>query len=465
MNNGLVISYVKSSVDGKILCPCSHCLNMCYSTRRDIVDHLICWGFRPEYTKWVYHGEGSTTTSSNTRPMEEEVIFQHDMHGLLNDLVGDNQVGPSEDNVNNDLLPEGNMLPKITQQVKKMLTKLGLGYQNIHSCPNDCMLFWAEKEKDESCSICGSCRWKVLEDNSNYEIGPTKKKTSKILRWFLLKPRLQRLFISSKTASLMQWHHLERVDDGKIRHPLLRHWKGSLKARTHDPSLTVDEIVAKEIKNESRVNPEQFKELVTRWCTPKYKMTCDVKRMSRLKMQEPHITGTKSFARLAHEEAAKNDGVYPSRGKIYKITRTRKDGVIVNDNVAQIMVILFTQVVSSDSTNTQQTEDDYSNDEYSKVKGPKKHGYIRCVGRMPAVKDNNASCSTDPQTVEQLKDGLARTQHALNVLFNLVKDHIPNANLSGMLNNSNLEVPDNLSMVPNISPLGNRRASSESNHN
>nr|KAJ0222291.1 hypothetical protein LSAT_V11C200100170 [Lactuca sativa] len=242
-----------------------------------------------------------------------------------------------------------------------------------------------------------------------------------------------------------------------------KRWKGSLKARAYDPSLTVDEIVAKEIKNDSRVNPEKFKELVTRWFTPEYKMTCDVKRMSRLKMQEPHVTWTKSFARLAHEEAAINDGVYPSRGKIYKITRTHKDGSIVNDNVAQIMTSL--QVVSSDSTNTQQTEDDYSNDDYSKVKGPEKHGYIRCVGRMPGVKDNNVSCSTDPQTIEQLKDGLTRTQHALNVLFNLVKDHIPNANLSGMLNNLNLEVPNNLSMVPNISPLGNRRASSESNHN
>lgn len=33
--------------------------------------------------------------------MEEEVIFQHDMHGLLNEVVGGNQVEPSEDNVNN----------------------------------------------------------------------------------------------------------------------------------------------------------------------------------------------------------------------------------------------------------------------------------------------------------------------------------------------------------------------------
>ena len=76
-----------------------------------------------------------------------------------------------------------------------------------------------EKKKDESCSICGSSRWQVPKDHSNYEIGPKKKKETKILHWFLLKPRLQRLFMSSKTTSLMKWHHVECVEDGKIRHP------------------------------------------------------------------------------------------------------------------------------------------------------------------------------------------------------------------------------------------------------
>lgn len=59
---------------------------------------------------------------------------------------------------------------------------------------------------------------------------------------------------------------------------------------------------------------------------------------------------------------------------------------------------------------------------------------------MPTVKDTSASSSTESQTVQQLKDGLARTQNVLGVLFNLVKDHIPNANLSGVLNNLNFEV-------------------------
>ncbi|KAL4591745.1 hypothetical protein LXL04_004716 [Taraxacum kok-saghyz] len=80
---------------------------------------------------------------------------------------------------------------------------------------------------------------------------------------------------------------------------------------------------------------------ITLWLNNKFlknkKRTCDIKRMSRLKMQEPHVTGTKSFARLAEEEAPKNDGVYPSRGEIFRIAHTGKDGSIVNENVATIL--------------------------------------------------------------------------------------------------------------------------------
>nr|XP_043639519.1 uncharacterized protein LOC122610612 [Erigeron canadensis] len=118
-----------------------------------------------------------------------------------------------------DLLPEKSLLPKTSQKVKKMLANLGLGYIKIDSCPSGCMLFWEENEKDESCSSCGASRWKVSQDNFESEPSPPKKKATNILRWFPLKPRLQRLFMSSKTASLMKWHHVDRVKDGKLRHP------------------------------------------------------------------------------------------------------------------------------------------------------------------------------------------------------------------------------------------------------
>ncbi|XP_076952859.1 uncharacterized protein LOC143626766 [Bidens hawaiensis] len=118
-----------------------------------------------------------------------------------------------------ELLPEGNVLPKTTQNIKKIMANLGLGYEKIHSWPNGCMLFWDNKEKDEVCSFCGSSRWKVHESSPEDEVSVPKKKASKILRWFPLKPRLQRLFMSSKLSNLMKWHHIERLKYGKLRHP------------------------------------------------------------------------------------------------------------------------------------------------------------------------------------------------------------------------------------------------------
>ncbi|KAD3639924.1 hypothetical protein E3N88_29147 [Mikania micrantha] len=52
-----------------------------------------------------------------------------------------------------------------------------------------------------------------------------------------------------------------------------RTWKGVLKSRGYDPSLTIDEIVAQQINNDDRVNPTQFKELVKRWFTPEFQVT------------------------------------------------------------------------------------------------------------------------------------------------------------------------------------------------
>ncbi|KAL8225915.1 hypothetical protein R6Q57_018472 [Mikania cordata] len=155
---------------------------------------------------------------------------------------------------------------------------------------------------------------------------------------------------------------------GEITWGKWRTWKGILKSRGYDPSLTIDEIVTQQTNNDDRVNPSQFKELVKRWFTPEFQTTCANKRSSRSKMKEPHITGTNSFARLAHEVAMKNDGVYPTRGEMYIKTRTRKDGSIVNDEAARVVSSL--KPIEGDSTSTLEDRDDFTKDNYSKVKGP-----------------------------------------------------------------------------------------------
>ncbi|XP_043694245.1 uncharacterized protein LOC122644951 [Telopea speciosissima] len=105
-------------------------------------------------------------------------------------------------------LPQGNTLPNSLYEAKKMVKDLGLSYNKIDACPNDCMLYWKDASNEKSCRICGASRY---ESKS--------KVPEKTLRHFPLIPRVQRLYRSSVTSSDMRWHKDGRIDDGKIRHP------------------------------------------------------------------------------------------------------------------------------------------------------------------------------------------------------------------------------------------------------
>ncbi|KAL2345210.1 hypothetical protein Fmac_006495 [Flemingia macrophylla] len=100
--------------------------------------------------------------------------------------------------------------PNSFYEAKKIINKLGLNYTKIPACPKDCMLYWGEENKGlEECRRCKTSKWK----------DKNKKQYAKILRYFPLKPRLQRLFMCSKTAESMRWHALEDNQDGLMRHP------------------------------------------------------------------------------------------------------------------------------------------------------------------------------------------------------------------------------------------------------
>ena len=98
-----------------------------------------------------------------------------------------------------DLLLEGEKVPKSYYEAKNVMRELGLGYVPIHACKNDYVLFWKEYEIREECPECNEPRYKYKERKS-------KKIPQKVLRYFPLKPRLQRLFMSKKIAEDMRWH-------------------------------------------------------------------------------------------------------------------------------------------------------------------------------------------------------------------------------------------------------------------
>ncbi|XP_074328065.1 uncharacterized protein LOC141665977 [Apium graveolens] len=125
-----------------------------------------------------------------------------------------------------DLIKEA--LPNINvsssfNSAKVMIKDLGLDYQKIHACPNDCMLFWAENEGLDIYKKYKTSRWKVVEDKNEPNMNISKSKEhkipAKVLRYFPLKPRLQRMFLSSDYSGSLTWHALARKKDGNLRHP------------------------------------------------------------------------------------------------------------------------------------------------------------------------------------------------------------------------------------------------------
>ncbi|XP_062013496.1 uncharacterized protein LOC133729885 [Rosa rugosa] len=114
--------------------------------------------------------------------------------------------------------PDGVSLPDSFYEAQKLTADLGFTYKTWDACPNNCMLFRNEDEKLQKCAICGESRYKESEHDSNDQQSG-RKIPAKQVRYFPLKPRLQRLFMSSKTASLMKWHAEDRTKDDVLRHP------------------------------------------------------------------------------------------------------------------------------------------------------------------------------------------------------------------------------------------------------
>lgn len=272
-------AYTKGKPQGvEILCPCAKCHNVFWRTRKVVADHLIGYGFEKGYDVWVRHGEELINPCDVDCDMDddddEDAI--DDIDGLLHDRFvdvtrGDSGVseGPNEvankfynlieeskqelysgcenfsklsftirlyllkclygwSNASFDALLEllKEAMPHLNifysfNKTKGVIRGLGLDYKKIDACPNDCMLYWKDHENDTSCYVCGASRWveKADGDNQHEENIKAHKVSAKILRHFPLIPRLQRLFMCSKTASSTRWHEEERSKDGKLRHP------------------------------------------------------------------------------------------------------------------------------------------------------------------------------------------------------------------------------------------------------
>ncbi|XP_057247430.1 uncharacterized protein LOC130589846 [Beta vulgaris subsp. vulgaris] len=95
-----------------------------------------------------------------------------------------------------DMFPEGNLLPKSTYYAKKLMCPLGLEYERIDACPNDCMLYRNEYADLYECPRCGKSRYKLPD---GVVPGPGNTGPSAKVLWYLpVVPRFRRLFSLKK---------------------------------------------------------------------------------------------------------------------------------------------------------------------------------------------------------------------------------------------------------------------------
>jgi hypothetical protein len=110
------------------------------------------------------------------------------------------------------ILPEGNRLKENFYVAKSMMKPLSLGYQKIDMCPNLFMLYYLENVKLTECITCGHSRYKPRTGREKTLVAYKK------LRYFPITPRLQRLFMSPRTAEHMTWHQSHDAVDGVMMH-------------------------------------------------------------------------------------------------------------------------------------------------------------------------------------------------------------------------------------------------------
>ncbi|KAM3301389.1 hypothetical protein P3S67_015891 [Capsicum chacoense] len=246
---------VRSNFDRntKIRCPCRNCINVFFQTQEVVHDHLLLEGIMKSYVHWRHHGEQSQMRDNNEAVFSEYENEAHDKDDgiltMLEEVSEELFVNYSEETSNNvcsnmsekeaitfdKLLKEAEhelylgckkfsklsflalsadeTLPKSYYDAKNMLQDLGLGYILIHVCKNACVLYWAEHKDRQECPHCGTSKWKI--DNRR-----DKRIPQKVLRYFPLKSRLQRLFMSGKISVDMRWHKEKCLDEANIlRYP------------------------------------------------------------------------------------------------------------------------------------------------------------------------------------------------------------------------------------------------------
>ena len=254
-----------SKTSNVMACPCLKCVNVKTLDVNTIRDHLFFNDIDQSYQEWIFHGESLPIKRNNESVFSsvKEEIDEDDVddtigmfeaaHNYFNDKsenfeeVVDDAKKPLYPNCTNftkistliklynlkakfgwsdksftellqlisDILPTPNECPTSTYEAKKILCTLGMKYEKIHACRNDCCLFRKELSDANVCPSCGMSRWKIPK-NSKKEV---KNVPVKVMWYFSPIPRFERMFRSKETSKLLTWHDRKREVNDLLQHP------------------------------------------------------------------------------------------------------------------------------------------------------------------------------------------------------------------------------------------------------
>ncbi|XP_042958085.1 uncharacterized protein LOC122293618 [Carya illinoinensis] len=216
-----------------------------------VESHLFIKGIDPNYTQWIFHGEEETLPiidDDDDPEVESGDGYIDDMDRMFDDIRAATCGDAPDDNTTSpthSAIPQSSPTPTFDQLLEdarrplfdgctkfsklsfvvKLLHIKTLGGWSIKSFDMLLSLLWSafpnvelpqsyeeENANLNECPICKASRW--MPNTHGSRVIPQK-----VLRHFPLKPRLQRLFVSSKIAGDMRWHKEQRVtDDTSMRH-------------------------------------------------------------------------------------------------------------------------------------------------------------------------------------------------------------------------------------------------------
>ena len=108
-----------------------------------------------------------------------------------------------------DVLPKNNRLPKTSYECRSLLMKMGLKHEDIPCCPDGHMLFWKQNKNLDKCTYPGCGKSRYMPGSSSIP--------AKVVRYFSIVKRLQRLFRCPEIAKLFRHHKDYQSDTSFMR--------------------------------------------------------------------------------------------------------------------------------------------------------------------------------------------------------------------------------------------------------